>query len=109
MTNSPVGEEAARLLTAAQEWLAGRLGETPPAGGEGDCHLCPICRGLAAVRSARPDVVAHLAEASASLLAALASAIEPHRHPGAAPPAPGPRGEGPPPSPPAFERIEVTG
>ena len=101
-----VGEEAARLLEAVQEWArrtagaaagagagadggadggAGFDGGAGADGGEGpgiswtsristdalECQLCPVCRLIAVVRGTRPEVVEHLADATASLAAAL--------------------------------------
>ena len=92
-----VGEEAARLLEAVQEWAR----RTAGAGSEGmagargagavdaaagptdppwteriatdalECQLCPLCRLIAVVRGTRPEVVEHLADATASLAAAI--------------------------------------
>jgi hypothetical protein len=35
-----------------------------------ECRICPICAGLAALRSARPEAVEHLVKAGAELLLA---------------------------------------
>jgi hypothetical protein len=70
-----MGEEAARLAEAVQTWLHGRQG--PAADGEspgdptGECGICPACQLLRLVRSARPEVYEHLADAAASLTAAI--------------------------------------
>jgi hypothetical protein len=81
-----VGEEAARLLEAVQDWARRTAGS-----GDGDgtghaedsswqgqissdaleCQLCPLCRLIAVVRNTRPEVVEHLADATASLAAAI--------------------------------------
>ncbi len=75
-----LGEEAARLAAAVQDWLrtapgaaahasaaAGEPGgETPP-----ECQVCPACQLLRMVRGTRPEVYGHLADAAASLSAAL--------------------------------------
>jgi hypothetical protein len=87
----PLAEEAAKLLEALQDWLgerAGGLGERLGGlgGGLGDriatgsteCQLCPVCQLIGLLRAAQPAVVEHLADASASLLAALAAALEAH-------------------------------
>ncbi len=81
-------EEATRLLEALQAWAAG-AGGLPLAGETAECRVCPVCQLLRAVRGVRPDVVEHLAGASAELLAALRSALEAH-----------------PPSSPAGRRVE---
>ncbi len=82
MSTAPgsLGEEAARLAAAVQDWLrtvpggephAARPdgepgGETPP-----ECLVCPACQLLRLVRGTRPEVYGHLADAAASLSAAL--------------------------------------
>ena len=70
-----LGEEAARLAEAVQEWLRGApegrgttsASEAPPP----ECLVCPACQLLRLVRTARPEVYAHLADAAASMSAAL--------------------------------------
>ena len=78
-----VGEEAARLLEAVQEWARGAAGTAAgtTAGGEPwtarictdalECQLCPLCRLIALVRGTQPEVIEHLADATASLAAAI--------------------------------------
>ncbi len=86
--NDAVGsmaEEAAKLFAAVQERL-GDLHQGP------ECQVCPVCQLLAAVRTARPEVFEHLAEASAALLLALRAVVDAQ-----------PRRDGPP-----IERITVT-
>jgi len=73
-----LGEEAARLAAAVQDWLHAMPGshasgpdgeaggETPP-----ECQVCPACQLLRLVRGTRPEVYGHLADAAASLSAAL--------------------------------------
>jgi hypothetical protein len=81
-----LGEEAARLAAAVQDWLRGfpdvrrtageaghqarpdaaQAGEVPP-----ECLVCPACQVLRLVRGTRPEVYGHLADAAASLSAAL--------------------------------------
>jgi len=82
-----LGEEAARLAAAVQDWLQGfpdprrttgaaghqshrdpsrAAGEPPP-----ECLVCPACQLLRLVRGTRPEVYGHLADAAASLSAAL--------------------------------------
>jgi hypothetical protein len=72
---SPVTEEAVRLVEALQGWFATSSGALPLATGGADCALCPLCRAIGVVRGARPEVVAHLTEASVALLAALRAAL----------------------------------
>ena len=111
-----LGEEAARLLSALStfardhgadvgdglgEGLAGFAGQAADglrevnehlATGAPECTYCPICRVVHAVRETSPEVRAHLAVASASLLQAaaglLATAVPDERRAAAA------RGEG---------------
>ncbi len=90
-----VGEEAAKLLGALQDWaretghqqagaagaaasglVAGlqNLNEHLATGGE-DCRYCPVCQAIALVRSTSPEVRTHLASAASSLFQAAASAL----------------------------------
>ena len=91
-----VGEEAAKLLSALQDWaqeggqgagglagdLAGDLGEQlrsvdeRVATGGQDCTYCPVCQVIARVRGASPEVRTHLAVATSSLLQAAATLLE---------------------------------
>ena len=70
-----LGEEAARLAEAVQEWLRGApdgRGTTSAAEASApECLVCPVCQALRLVRTARPEVYAHLADAAASMSAAL--------------------------------------
>lgn len=98
-----VGEEAAKLLGALQDWAnehtGGPSGGRPTAGagaasaddrsedapghghfphGAGDapeCHWCPVCRTVHAVRTASPEVKAQLATAGQALLQAAAGLL----------------------------------
>ena len=81
-----VGEEAAKLLDALQDWakdsgtsgLADQLrsaNEHVATGGQ-DCTVCPVCRAIAKVREASPEVRTHLAVATSSLLQAAATLLE---------------------------------
>jgi len=74
-----LGEEAARLAAAVQDWLRTVPGAAPhasaPDGGPGgetppECQVCPACELLRLVRGTRPEVYGHLADAAASLSAA---------------------------------------
>ena len=69
-------EEAARLADALKGWFWGAATDLDAAAEDSahdplTCRVCPLCRGIAAVRSARPEVVEHLASAAESLAAAL--------------------------------------
>ena len=69
-------DEAARLADALKGWFCGAatgVGASPdhaptPPHDPLTCRVCPLCRGIAAVR---PEVVEHLASAAESLAAAL--------------------------------------
>jgi hypothetical protein len=75
-----LGEEAARLAAAVQDWLQASPGGEPHASGPdgephgetpAECLVCPACQLLRLVRGTRPEVYGHLADAAASLSAAL--------------------------------------
>jgi len=82
----PVGsaaEEAARLFAAAEQWLRARTGGPLDAaagaphgsGSNAECTVCPLCQGIAAIRSVRPETVEHLLDVTASFVAALRSTV----------------------------------
>ena len=78
--NEPVGsaaEEAARLFSAAEEWLRSRTGLPLEdiATGTPECSVCPVCQGISAVRHVRPETVEHLLDATASFVAALRTTV----------------------------------
>ena len=89
-----LGEEAAKLAEAVQEWLGEWRGSLGGLGGFGsqarpdadadawaaatapepdgaECRMCPICQGLRGLRGTRPEVFEHLSDAAASVAAAL--------------------------------------
>jgi hypothetical protein len=76
--HGPLAEEAAKLAEALSGWVS--AGFTHPlmegAGESPECRLCPVCQLLRVAQGARPEVFEHLADASASLIAALRAAIE---------------------------------
>jgi hypothetical protein len=87
-----VGEEAAKLFDALQDWAK----ESGPAGSAGlggladqwravnehlatggtDCVYCPVCQMISKVRGASPEVRTHLAVAASSLLQAAAAVLD---------------------------------
>jgi hypothetical protein len=77
----PVGsaaEEAARLFAAVEDWARSRgglLDDQHLATGAPECSTCPVCQGVAALRSVRPETVEHLLDAAASVVAALRTAV----------------------------------
>jgi hypothetical protein len=81
----PLAEEAARLVEAIGEWARGAAGgvSLPTAGGGPECQVCPFCQLLAVVRRTQPETFGHLADASASMVAALRTVVERHDHSGA--------------------------
>jgi hypothetical protein len=81
-----VGEEAAKLFTALQDWAReSAAGEEHSHTREhgGDCAWCPVCRGAALVRQTSPEVKAHLTVAASSLLQAAAGLLAAAQPPGA--------------------------
>lgn len=80
----PLAEEAARLVEAITEWARGAVGEVsmPSVSSGPECQICPICQLLAVVRRTQPETFGHLADASASMVAALRSVIDRHDHAG---------------------------
>ena len=88
-----VGDEAAKLAEAVQDWLGEWRGVVrlrrprPPGGGAArrlgprstaalattapSAGSCPICQGLRLLRGVRPEVFEHLSDAATSLAAAL--------------------------------------
>jgi Family of unknown function (DUF5304) len=78
----PLAEEAARLVEALSEWAKGAAnGLSIPAAGAGpECQVCPLCQLLAVMRRTQPETFGHLADASASMVAALRTVVERHDH-----------------------------
>jgi Family of unknown function (DUF5304) len=78
----PLAEEAARLIEAISDWARGATaGVSMPSVGDGaECALCPFCQLLAVARRTQPETFGHLADASASLVAALRTIVERHDH-----------------------------
>jgi ferric-dicitrate binding protein FerR (iron transport regulator) len=93
-----VGEEAAKLLHALQDWAkdggadAAATAATAASGaasaweqvnehlatGGDDCRYCPVCQVISAVRQTSPEVREHLAHAAASLAQAAAGLLATH-------------------------------
>jgi hypothetical protein len=46
--------------------------------GSAECQLCPVCQLIGLLRATRPEVAEHLADAAASLLAAVRAAVVAH-------------------------------
>ena len=51
------GEEAARLVAAAQGWLRDSAPHLAPVGEDGQACSCPLCRAVVGLRDADPDAV----------------------------------------------------
>jgi hypothetical protein len=77
----PIGEEAAKLFAAAQDWFHSTFGD-PATGariatGAPECTWCPLCQLIAVLRGQRPEITEKWAEtqvALAGLLRVLADA-----------------------------------
>jgi hypothetical protein len=78
----PLAEEAARLVEAIGEWARGAVGDVAGSASSSgpECQICPVCQLLALVRRTQPETFSHLADASASMLAALRTVVERHDH-----------------------------
>ena len=68
-------EEAARLLSAVQDWARSRFDSEHLATGGAECQVCPVCQGIALLRQVKPETAEHLLDAAASFVAALKSAV----------------------------------
>ncbi len=95
-------EEASRLFEAVQEWARRtKTGSGDPLGehiatGSPECQLCPVCQLIGVLRTSRPEIVLHLADAAGSLLAAVRAVIDAHER------------EWSTRRPPGVERIDIT-
>jgi len=103
----PLGEEAARLLGAAQDWLHRTVLDPATARvatGSAECCWCPLCQLIAALRGNRPELTERMSEALTELQAALAGLLRSVTEPAAA-------GEQPPDERPArtVHRIDLSG
>lgn len=84
-------------------------GETPGRtlpGHAAACGYCPLCRMIAALGITRPEVIAHLADAGTSVLAALRASLGPDPATGGSPAGTGPAPGRP--SRPPVQRIDIT-
>lgn len=71
------GQEAARLLGAAQEWLRTSAPHLAPVTDDGEPCSCPLCRAVVSVREADPDSVARWVDSAvAAATSVLAQAGE---------------------------------
>ncbi len=129
----PLGEEAARLASALQDWTARTF--PPPARDAGadagagaddgagagaghrhggiatgapECSLCPLCRLISVLRGEDPELTARLLDAGTAVVSAvrgIADALA-ERSGSPEPPAPRPAGDG---APRRVERVEFDG
>ena len=67
------GQEAARLLQAAQEWLRTAAPHLAPVGPDGAPCSCPVCRAVAGLREADPDAVARWVDSAVTAATSLAT------------------------------------
>ena len=79
--HGPLAEEAAKLAEAISNWASSGFVHSALSGLSGvgesaECHVCPLCQLLRVAKGSRPEVFEHLADASASLVAALRAALE---------------------------------
>lgn len=100
--NSPLADEAVRLLGAVQQWTR----QTFPAGRDGhggpECEWCPLCQFMAVLRGERPEVTQRVAEAGAAVATAFRAVLDATPRPstpGDEPSAPGPE--------PRVQRIDL--
>jgi hypothetical protein len=70
-----LGEEAAKLLGAAEGWWREHAPTLALHQGP-ECVICPVCQGLAVLRGSSPEVYEHLSEAVGSLMLAVKAAVE---------------------------------
>jgi len=74
-----VGDEAAKLIDALQDWARRNFGDPATAHiatGAPECAWCPICQLIAILRGDRPEITEKVAEAGASLVAALRAVLD---------------------------------
>jgi hypothetical protein len=88
-----IGDEAAKLLDAVQDWARRSFGDSAHiATGAPECTWCPVCQLIAVVRGDRPEISDKIADATASVVAALRAMVDAAANPaeetGAAPPRP---------------------
>jgi hypothetical protein len=82
-----IGDEAAKLLDAVQDWARRNLGDAATshiATGAPECTWCPICQFIAVLRGDRPELTDKITEAGLAVAAALRAVLDtaPGRPPG---------------------------
>ena len=74
-----IGDEAVKLVDALQDWARRNFGDPATAHiatGAPECTWCPICQLIAILRGDRPEISEKVAEAGASLVAALRAVLD---------------------------------
>ena len=72
------GQEAARLLAAAQDWLRTSAPHLAPVDDEGRPCPCPLCRAVAGIRDASPDAVARWVDSAVTAVTSMAATAGAH-------------------------------
>jgi len=70
-TDPRAGQEAARLLAAAQDWLRTSAPHLAPVSDDGAPCSCPVCRAVAGLREADPDAVGRWVDSAVTALGSL--------------------------------------
>jgi hypothetical protein len=65
------GQEAARLLAAAQDWVRTAAPHLAPVSDDGAPCSCPVCRAVAGLREADPDAVGRWVDSAVTALGSL--------------------------------------
>ncbi len=92
---SPLADEAIRLLGAVQHWARENFPAPGPDGQLGsECQWCPLCQAMAVLRGDRPEVTERVTEAGTALLTAFRGLVDSTQHahrPAPTPEPPAPR------------------
>jgi hypothetical protein len=78
------GQEAARLLAAAQDWLRTSAPHLAPVAEDGEPCSCPLCRAVAGIRDADPDIVGRWVDSAVAAVTSLATQLAEQTSPSAA-------------------------
>jgi hypothetical protein len=70
-TDPCAGQEAARLLAAAQGWLRTSAPHLAPVSADGEPCSCPLCRAVVGLREADPESVGRWVDSAVSALSSL--------------------------------------
>ena len=79
------GQEAARLLAAAQDWLRTSAPHLAPLAPDGEPCSCPVCRSVAGLREVDPEAVGRWVDSAVTTIGSLvaqAGDLAPSRSPG---------------------------